>query len=218
MDWHTSATRPISFPPRSAAAAATVAHDVGGGYRNVGGYPLHHFPSNTECAHGQGRIPTSPRASSLTSPSPVSPCPPSVVPPSVATRSRRRARKRTERQRCRLQRLGNVVARRGAATRRPWRLLRRGPPPLLPLPPRPGQLGLLAMRAFRRGRGPVVQRGAGGNLLPQWPLLLRRPAVAGGRRAAKTRRPLLSSGSPPPPPRSPAWRPLLRWARRGPGW
>jgi hypothetical protein len=176
----------------------------GGGYQNIGCYPLHRFSLNAGHARGQGRIPTSPLASSLAFLSPVQPCPPSAVPPSVVTRSRKGARRRTRCQGCRLLHLGSTVARRGAATGRPWRPLRRWPLPLLPLPSRPRQLGLLAMRPSRRNGGPAVRRGVGGKLLPQRLLLLRHPAVTDGHRAARTRRPLLPSGPLPPLPRGPA--------------
>jgi hypothetical protein len=162
--------------------------------------------------------PTSPLASSLASPSPVRSCPPSAVPPSVVTRSKKGTRRRPRHQRRRLLQLRSAVARRGAATRKPWRPLRPRLPSHLPLPSRPEQLGLLATWASRRNGVPAVQRGAGGKPLLQRLPLLRRPAVVDGHQAARTRRPLLPSGPLPPLPRGPAQRLHLQRVRHGPGW
>jgi hypothetical protein len=192
--------------PRSAAVTAAVAHDVGAVTKTSGGYPLHRSSLNAERAHCRGHPPTSPLTSSLSFPSPTWSCRPPAVPPPAVTRSRRGARKRLRSQRWRLLCLGSVVAQKGAATREPWRPLWRWPPPLLPLPSLPGQLGLLAIRASWRSGGPAVRRGAGGRPLPRWLLLLRCPTIADGHQAARTRKPPLLSGPPPPLPRGPEQR------------
>jgi hypothetical protein len=151
----------------------------------------------------EGIPPTSPLTSSLSFLSPTRSCLPSAVPLPAVTRSRRGARKRSRRRRWRLLHPGSAVAQRGAATRRPWRPLWWWLMPLLPLPSRLGQLGLLAIRASQRNGGPAVRRGAGGRPPPRQLLLLRRPAIADGHRAARIRRPPLPSGPPPPLPRGP---------------
>jgi hypothetical protein len=203
--------------PRSTAATAAVAHDVGVVTETSGGYPLRRSSLNAERARCRGHPPTSPLTSSLSFPSPTWSCRPPAVPPPMVTRSRSGAMKRLRSQRWRLLHLGSVVSQKGAATREPWRPLRRWPPPLLPLPSLPGQLGLLAIRASQRSGGPTVRRGARGSLLPRRLLLLRRPAIVDGRRAARTRRPPPPSGPPPPLLRGPEWRLHLQWGHHGPG-
>jgi hypothetical protein len=202
VGWHASATRPVSSPHdllwQSLRLPSSRGTRRGGGYRNVGCHSLHRSFLNAGRAYGQGHIPTSPLASSLSSPSPARSCPPLAVPPPAVTRFRKEVR--------RLPHLGSAVAQRGAATRKPWRPLRPQPPSLLPLPSQPGWLGLPVTRASRRNGGLAVRKGAGGKPCPQRRSLLHRPAAADVRRAARTRRPLL---------RGPARRPLLRMVRRG---
>jgi hypothetical protein len=205
------------LPPRSAAATAAVAHDAEVVTETSGGYSLHRSSLNAERALCRRHPLASPLISSLSFLSLARPCRPLAVPLPARTRSRRGARRRSRRQRRRLPHLGNAVARKGAATRAPWRPSRRGPPLLPPLPSCPRRPKLPGTQASRRNGGPAVQRGAGRRPLPRRLLLLCRLAVMGGRQAAKTRRPLLSSRSLPLP-RGPARRPLLHWARHDPGW
>jgi hypothetical protein len=153
--------------------------------------------------------PTSPLTSSFALLSTTRSCRPLAVPLPAMTRFRRGAKRRLRRRRWRLPHLGNAVARKGAATRAPWRPSWRRPPPLLLPPSHPRRPELPAAWASRRSGGPAARRGAGRRSLPRRLLLLRRLTVEGGRRAARIRKPLLSSRSPPPP-RGPARRLLLR--------
>jgi hypothetical protein len=194
-----------------------IAHDVGAVTETSGGYSLRRSSLNVERARCRGHPLASPLISSLSFPSPARSCCPLAVPLPAMTRSQKGARRRSRRRRWRLPHLRNTVARKGAATRAPWRPSRRRPPPLPPPPSRSKRPGLPATRAFRRNGGPAVRRGAGRRPLLRRLLLLHRPAVTDDRWAARTRRRPLPSGPSPPLPRGPERRLHLQWGRHGPG-
>jgi hypothetical protein len=152
--------------PQSAAATATVAHDAGVVAEMLGGLsPSPLFFKYRACSLPRAS-PTSPISSSFSFLSPARSCCPLAVPLPAMTRSRRGARRRSRRRRRHLPHPGNAVARKGAATRAPWRPSQRRPPLLPPPPSCPRRPELPATQASRRNRGPAVRRGAGRRLLP----------------------------------------------------